>query len=303
MSRYLLTIALIILVPIDCLASSPEYSLFKIELIMAKKGDPDAQFNVGHAYEQGAGVRRDMSQALSWYRKAADQNHDYAQYSIGLFYEQGLGMKKNTGQAKKWYRLAAKNGNELAKQKLLAKTSSRTTPAKPAKKTKPAPARVTTKIVASPKPRPKSSLKPKPTTTQAQKRPEEILNIVFRNKWKHKGRPVDYLPSTATRCLPRGENEIICFTPELTRTLGDSLITYTAKATINDFTRDGQFTVDYLYNVTDISSAATPGPAIDIHGLQKQKGWQKTRLNLHCSASQPRRLNCKRDGKRYTFTK
>lgn len=303
MSRYPLILVLLILAPVNGMASSQEYSLFKIELIMAQKGDPDAQFNVGHAYEQGVGVRRDMNKALHWYRKAADQNHDFAQYSIGLFYEQGLGVAQDTGQAKIWYQLAAKNGNELAKQKLLQKTPERKIPLKPVTKPTPVRGQAPLKISPPPRPKPTPKPKPKPTPVKVQTRPGDIMDIVMRGKWTLNGAPVDYLPSTFARCLQRGDDEIVCFTPELKRTLDDALITYTTKATIKDFTKEGHFTIDYLYNVTDISSSPTPGPHSDLHGLQKQKGWQKTRLNLQCSADHPRRLNCKRGEIKYAFTR
>lgn len=39
----------------------------------AKKGDPEAQYNLGVMYENGNGVKQNYEEAIKWYRKAADQ--------------------------------------------------------------------------------------------------------------------------------------------------------------------------------------------------------------------------------------
>ncbi len=44
----------------------------------ADHGDRDGQYNLAHFHEDGIGVKRDMEQAIFWYRKAALQNHDLA---------------------------------------------------------------------------------------------------------------------------------------------------------------------------------------------------------------------------------
>ena len=36
----------------------------------------------GSRYEEGTGVAKDVSEALKWYRKAADQGHAGAQYNL-----------------------------------------------------------------------------------------------------------------------------------------------------------------------------------------------------------------------------
>jgi TPR repeat protein len=41
----------------------------------AEKGDAEAQFQLGYAYDKGQGVTADFWKALSWWRKAADQGH------------------------------------------------------------------------------------------------------------------------------------------------------------------------------------------------------------------------------------
>ena len=44
----------------------------------AEQGYADAQFNLGLAYYRGEGVSQDYTQAVSWYRKAAEQGYPMA---------------------------------------------------------------------------------------------------------------------------------------------------------------------------------------------------------------------------------
>ena len=283
------------------IVNAADYSLFKLELIMAEKGDPEAQFNVGHAYEQGQDAPKDIKQAFYWYQKAAKQNHDFAQYSIGLMYERGNGVKKDLEEAKNWYKLAANNGNQLASQRLSdSNKPAQKAETKPTQIEKPKPT-----VVKRPQHPPviKQVERPKPVQQRVQN-PAEILNIVLRGKWKYNGTPADFLPSSYAHCLPREDSEIICFTSERKKLLDRNLISFTTKSTISDFSSDGRFTVNYLYNVTSISSADQAGPANDPLGLEKKPGWQKPNLTMQCeTGNNSRRLTCNRANKRYIFTR
>lgn len=56
----------------------------------AKKGDPDAQFNMGQAHKLGRGVKQDLNLAADWYQRAAKQGHLQAADSLGhLYHYQG----------------------------------------------------------------------------------------------------------------------------------------------------------------------------------------------------------------------
>lgn len=57
-------------------------------------------------YRRGAGVPRDHSEALKWYRKAADQGDGPAQGMLGLAYEKGLDVLPDPIQSYMWYTLA-----------------------------------------------------------------------------------------------------------------------------------------------------------------------------------------------------
>jgi FOG: TPR repeat, SEL1 subfamily len=49
----------------------------------AEVGDAAAQVQLGDAYDIGAGVKRDVAEAVKWYRKAAEQGDAEGEYSLG----------------------------------------------------------------------------------------------------------------------------------------------------------------------------------------------------------------------------
>jgi TPR repeat protein len=73
--------------------------------------DPLLQHNIGAAYYFGRGVKRDYSQAYSWFRKAAEQGNANAQYCLGVLYSDGEGVDQDEVAAATWLRKAAEQGN------------------------------------------------------------------------------------------------------------------------------------------------------------------------------------------------
>ena len=62
----------------------------------------------------GEGVSKDLSEAVRWYRKAAEQGIAQAQYNLGVCYEFGKGVSKDQAEAVRWYRKAAEQGDARA---------------------------------------------------------------------------------------------------------------------------------------------------------------------------------------------
>ena len=52
---------------------------FEYYLKAARQGDALAQYNLGICYDNGYGVEKDLSEAVIWFRKAANQGHAEAQ--------------------------------------------------------------------------------------------------------------------------------------------------------------------------------------------------------------------------------
>lgn len=87
----------------------------------AEQGDMDAQCSLGDCYYHGTGVEQDYPEAVKWYRKAAEQGSADAQYKLGYCYENQIGMRydrSNHREEAKWYRMAAEQGLARAQDKL-----------------------------------------------------------------------------------------------------------------------------------------------------------------------------------------
>jgi TPR repeat protein len=50
-------------------------------------------YNIGLLYELGSGVTSDDSEALAWFRKAAERGYASAMHSIGTMYAEGRAVE------------------------------------------------------------------------------------------------------------------------------------------------------------------------------------------------------------------
>jgi TPR repeat protein len=74
----------------------------------------EAQYNLGLYYFSGYGVSQDSVEAVKWFRKAAEQELAEAQYNLGLCYLKGYGISQDSVEAVKWFHKAAEQGHEEA---------------------------------------------------------------------------------------------------------------------------------------------------------------------------------------------
>ena len=88
----------------------------------ADQGDAWGQDELGFAYYQGKGVPQDYTEAVRWFRKAADQGDERAQYDLGCMYDLGKGVQQDRAEAARWYQKAADQGDERAQRALGLKT-------------------------------------------------------------------------------------------------------------------------------------------------------------------------------------
>ena len=84
----------------------------------AEQGDAAAQYKLGSCYYYGKGVAIDYIQAVEWYRKAAEQGDAAAQYALGVCYNNGEGVTQDFDEAIKWCRKAAEQGDAYAQYSL-----------------------------------------------------------------------------------------------------------------------------------------------------------------------------------------
>ena len=86
--------------------------------VKREKGNSEAQRSLAALYARGQGLPQDYSEALKWYRKAADQGNADAQLNLGAMYDKGLGVASNSAESAKWFRMAADQGLSLAQRNL-----------------------------------------------------------------------------------------------------------------------------------------------------------------------------------------
>ena len=74
-----------------------------------------AQICVAYGTSIDSRVRgREREQAFAWCRHAANAGHVEAQYHLGMFYKSGIGTPEDRTEALRWYKVAAERGHEAA---------------------------------------------------------------------------------------------------------------------------------------------------------------------------------------------
>jgi TPR repeat protein len=67
---------------------------FHVTKFYAHMGHPHAQHVTGQKYLHGKGVERNHTEAMAWFRRAADQGHAHAAYNLAV--GRMKGMHKDT---------------------------------------------------------------------------------------------------------------------------------------------------------------------------------------------------------------
>jgi len=84
----------------------------------ANEGRGWAQSDLGSLYEDGLVLPRNFSEAVYWYRTAAEKGFPGAQTSLGTMYARGRGVAPSRRTAIEWYQRASKQGDKLARRNL-----------------------------------------------------------------------------------------------------------------------------------------------------------------------------------------
>lgn len=291
---------------------------FKLDMILAQRGDPDAQYYVGKAYEQGIGTHKDMKQALLWYSKAAQQNQYKAQYKLGNLYEYGTGVKQDIRRAMEWYKLAAKNSRSqvvdqmnhqafVHRQEAMKRRLSTMNAEKQKRERDRKLAQERDRKLAQERARQEKALRQQQLAAARRRAAIEatrkqvavarvnipdISDIILKNKWRTGTESADYLPSSSTHCLRSSGEQIVCFSDQKQRVIGGQRVTYTTKATLTGFRPNGTFHIKYNYNATNLAKAAKRGLPADPNGLKLVKGWQEPPMQMNCRTTDRINLYC-----------
>src|SRR5215207_6392389 len=97
-------------------AKAGDADTLKAMIVLANKGDAEAQYHVGMMYNNGIGTQQDIRQAFGWFQKSAASNHPLGAYKLGCYYDgQGAGIIiADATEALKYKLIAAEAGYEFA---------------------------------------------------------------------------------------------------------------------------------------------------------------------------------------------
>ena len=144
-----------LLLPLLLLFTLPLHAEQAVDISKLQKeaaaGDAYSQLNLGAAYDNGIGVKRDIDKALHWYQKAAEQGLAEAQfnlahllvseeissvaaaewmqkaaeqgmtdaeYLLGVIYAEGIGVEMDSARARIWLQKAVAKGHAEASRVL-----------------------------------------------------------------------------------------------------------------------------------------------------------------------------------------
>jgi len=118
---YALAAVMFVAVPLSAgvlVSGSEDWPVWWLRLEAERGNNASAQYNLGLMYYYGEGVPQDFTQAVKWFRMAAEQGLANAQCNLGVMYDEGRGVPQDFTQAVKWYRMAAEQGYTPAQYNL-----------------------------------------------------------------------------------------------------------------------------------------------------------------------------------------
>jgi len=83
--------------------------------LSAKRGNVQAQYDLGLLYKHGQGKTKNLKDAFKWMHKSALKGYTPAQYEFALMFHYGIGVKQNLELARLWFTRASKGGDSRAK--------------------------------------------------------------------------------------------------------------------------------------------------------------------------------------------
>ena len=97
-------------------AQAAQYSTMGIQDLIraAKSGQAGAQFYLATRYQAGKDIQKDVKEAFTWFKAAADQGISSAQLNVGRMYADGIGVSKSETSARQYFEKAASHGDNRA---------------------------------------------------------------------------------------------------------------------------------------------------------------------------------------------
>lgn len=84
----------------------------------ARRGHPQAEFDLAMMYAKGNGVEKNPRVAFNLFHRAARKGHVDAKYCMAVNFDKGYGVIQQKELARHWYGIAAKAGHRGAEKRL-----------------------------------------------------------------------------------------------------------------------------------------------------------------------------------------
>ena len=117
----------------DAPLAAKEYEKWLIK--SGEQGHSLAMQKLASLYQQGLGFAfpKNLKKSFELWHKAANRGNDNAQLQLGIAYSDGIGVRKDKSKALEWWTRAAKQGNSAAKTLLDLEQKSSSQPLSPIK--------------------------------------------------------------------------------------------------------------------------------------------------------------------------
>ncbi|MBE9189992.1 sel1 repeat family protein [Gloeocapsopsis crepidinum LEGE 06123] len=84
---------------------------FELLKPIADRGNAEAQCIIANMYHLGLGLDCDISEAVKWYKKSANQGYGLAANNLGCIFMMGApDIDASQAEAEKWYQKARRQG-------------------------------------------------------------------------------------------------------------------------------------------------------------------------------------------------
>lgn len=300
---------------------------FQETMNKAYGGQVEAQYELARMYEQGKGTRRDLGQALNWYRKSAGQGHEKAQARLGYMYlhgegvdrnpqlaiklltdaaeaenvraqhhlaeayEQGAGVRRDSKKAIKWYKRSARGGYKPAVA-ALAKLERRL--ASEEKRRRKAKLAAKKKAQAA-REKARKAAAAKAARSQAKSTRRNLTELLYNSTWSTDDDEALLLPSGINECSQTEDMSIECLSKEMQRDIGNSTVIYITRALIHNVDRNGHFKITYQNKVLYVKRHKSNNILFDDDSADISKGWQ-AKYQMKCRLGDERsQVDCSQE--------
>ncbi len=296
---------------------------YKEFLTEANNGSGAAMYELGMMTERGHGTERNIDKAISWYKKAIENDNSSAYVRLGKLYLEGMGVDKNYKLSFKYLQSAEKhktsgaycylavmyeNGYGTAKNLSLAKQNydkaakwghygaqekSKKIAAllnRSGKKTSVRPKQLVAKSTTKAKYKNKTKIDTTTELTKVKQKNQfvtikDIKKSLLTGMWFNGDSPLGFLPSPRTYCISKNKIGLRCVSKEMSRNTGREKVYYLIESKISEIGNYGDFIITYKNKVTKVDIYKPLTESGETYVSRIKVGPQKKEHILKCNVS------------------